>query len=331
MMVNISKKIDQNGVKNFYLFYGQENYLMSYYANEMKKKFISQDFVDMNFDVFSSDIDVSKIINCTKSLPFMSEYRLILIKNSGWFETGKKDDVELFLENINDFCDNAIIIFLEEKIDKRNKLYKKIMDIGFVLEVKSPSRKELIKWIIKICRASQKTITVENAELILKNISSDMYFIKNELEKLISYKKDFLEIAQSDINLLCSQNIETKIFDLIFHMGNKNLQAALEDYNNLIFLKEQPFMILFMIARQFIFILQAKIFSESEKDINSIANLLSTRSFVIINCLKQAKNFSRDILISGIKECRNLDFKIKTGQILLDKLAVENLIIKYTI
>ena len=330
-MVNILKKIEQDGLKNFYLFYGQENYLINYYANEIKKKFISQDLVDMNFDTFNSDMDVSKIINCTKSLPFMSEYRLTLIKNSGWFETGKKDDVELFLENINDFCDNAIIIFLEEKIDKRNRLYKKIMDMGFVLEVKSPSRKELIKWIIKICRASQKTITVENAELILKNIGSDMYFIKNELEKLISYKKDFWEITQSDINLLCSQNIETKIFDLILHMGNKNLKAALEDYNNLIFLKEQPFMILFMIARQFIFILQAKIFHESGKDINSIANLLSTRSFVIIDCLKQAKNFSRDILISGIKECRNLDFKIKTGQILLDKLAVENLIIKYTV
>ena len=330
-MVNILKKIEQDGLKNFYLFYGQENYLINYYANEIKKKFINQDLVDMNFNIFNSDMDVSKIINCTKSLPFMSEYRLTLIKNSGWFETGKKDDVELFLENINDFCDNAIIIFLEEKIDKRNKLYKKIMDIGFVLEVKSPSRKELIKWIIKICRASQKTITVENAELILKNIGSDMYFIKNELEKLISYKKDFWEITQSDINLLCSQNIETKIFDLILHMGNKNLKAALEDYNNLIFLKEQPFMILFMIARQFIFILQAKIFHESGKDINSIANLLSTRSFVIIDCLKQAKNFSHDILISGIKECRDLDFKIKTGQILLDKIAVENLIIKYTI
>lgn len=331
MMVNISKKIDQDGVKNFYLFYGQENYLISYYANEMKNKFVSQDFVDMNFDIFSSDIDASKIINCAKLLPFMSEYRLILIKSSGWFETGNKDDIDLFLKNISDFCEQAIILFLEEKIDKRNKLYKKIMDIGFVLEVKSPSHKELIKWIIKICRASQKIITPENAELILNNIGSDMYFIKNELEKLISYKKDFSEITQSDINLLCSQNIETKIFDLILHMGNKNLKAALEDYNNLIFLKEQPFMILFMIARQFIFILQTKIFYKSGKDINSIANLLSTRSFVIIDCLKQAKNFSREILISGIKECRNLDFKIKTGKILLDKLAVENLIIKYTL
>ena len=74
---------------------------------------------------------------------------MILIKNSGWLEIGKKDDVELFLKGISDFCDHAIVLFLEEKIDKRNKLYKKIMDTGFVLEVKSPSRKELIKWIIK--------------------------------------------------------------------------------------------------------------------------------------------------------------------------------------
>ena len=41
------------------------------------------------------------------------------------------------------------------------------------------------------------------------------------------------------------------------------------------------------------------------------------------------KNFSCDKLICAIRECRELDFKIKTGQT-LDKIAVENLIIKYS-
>ena len=57
-------------------------------------------------------------------------------------------------------------------------------------------------------------------------------------------------------------------------MGNKNLKLAVESYNNLIFLKEQPLMILAMISRQFVLILQAKIFSSNGEDYNSIAKKL---------------------------------------------------------
>ena len=326
-MADILKKIEKDGLKNLYLFYGTENYLIDYYIDAMKKKFVNQNFLDMNFNIFNGN--VFEIIDCAKLLPFMSEHRLILIKESDFFYTGKKNEVEIILKSMPDFCETNILVFVEKKIDKRNKLYKKICDVGEIFEIKSPSKKELIKWIIKIFKRDGKEILPDDAELILKNVGSDMYFLKNEIEKLIGYKNDSDKITRDDINLMCSKNIETKIFDLVFHMGNKNLELALEDYNNLIFLKEQPFMILFMIARQFIFILQAKIFYESGKDINSIANLLNTRSFIVSDCLKQGKNFSCDKLICGIKECREIDFKIKTGQT-LDKIAVENLIIKYS-
>jgi DNA polymerase III, delta subunit len=324
-MINILKEIEQGNPKNFYLFYGEEDYLKNHYVNELKKKFIPEEFSDMNFNIFEENADA--IINCVMSLPFMNEYRLVIIKESGFFYSGKKNETELILKYIDDFPKSSIIIFCESKIDKRNKLYKKICDVGLASEIKKPIDKELVKWIIKICKVNKKIISPENALLILKITMGNMEFLKNELGKLINYCSE--EINSEQINLLCTKSVDAKIFDLVANMGNKNLKLALESYNNLIFLKEQPLMILAMISRQFVLILQSKIFSNSGLDSSSIAQKLGTRSFVISDCLRQSKNFSSDKLICAIKDCLDVDYKVKTGQ-LSDKLAVETLIMKYS-
>lgn len=321
-MSNFLKQIEKNGLKNFYLLYGTENYLIEHYINQIKKKIIPDDFSDMNFNFFEEN--ATAIINSAMALPFMNQYRLIIVKDSGFFYSGKKNETELIFDNIADFPQSSIIIFCESKIDKRNKLYKKICEAGEAFEIKTPSDKELIKWIKKVCSAADKIISDENALLILKTTMGDMNFLKNELDKLICYCDK--EICAQDINLLCTKTIEAGIFNLVAAIGNKNLKLALEHYNNLIFLKEQPLMILTMIARQFTLILQVKTFAQIGE--NSIAQKLGIRSFIVNDCLRQAQNFSCEKLISAIKECSKIDYKIKTGQI-VDKLALETLIVKY--
>lgn len=108
-MINILKEIEQGNLKNFYLFYGEEDYLKNHYVNELKKKFIPEEFSDMNFNIFEENADA--IINCVMSLPFMNEYRLVIIKDSGFFYSGKKNETELILKYIDDFPKSSIIIF----------------------------------------------------------------------------------------------------------------------------------------------------------------------------------------------------------------------------
>ena len=105
-MADILKKIEKDGLKNLYLFYGTENYLIDYYIDAMKKKFVNQNFLDMNFNIFNGN--VFEIIDCAKLLPFMSEHRLILIKESDFFYTGKKNEVDMILKNMPDFCEKNI-------------------------------------------------------------------------------------------------------------------------------------------------------------------------------------------------------------------------------
>ena len=246
-MQKILKEIQAGNIKNFYLIFGEENYLKDYFISQVKKILIPEEFADMNFNMISDDIE--SIINSASSLPFMNKNRLTVIRDSGLFYTGKKNETEKFLNALNNFHDSSVILFCETKIDKRNKLYKKISERGQICEIKKPSNKELTKWIIKVCEANKKIISQQNASLILEITMHDMNFLKNELEKLIAYTSSSQiknigqkidinqeinhEITEKDINLLCTKSLEAKIFDLVAAMGNKNLKTAIENYNNL--------------------------------------------------------------------------------------------------
>lgn len=329
-MKQLKNDIKNKCFKNVYLFYGEENYLKKHYEDKMISNIIPKGAEMMNLDIYDGkNISVDKIIDASSTAPFMNEYRLIIAKASELFTFGRKNDTEKMAMYISDISDTTIIIFSENKVDKRNKLYKEISKLGYCAEFKTPSEKELSDWIIEIFKKSRKNISLKNALYMLKTIGSDMEIILNETNKLIDYKKNSNEINETDIENICTKSLENKIFDLVDSIGNKKSKKALDIYSNLILYKESPIMILSMIARQFKIILQSKYLLKKGLSSDEIAKKLEQRSFVIKECLKQSSNFKYNELLNAFNDCLEYDLKIKTGKI-SDKLGVEMLIIKYS-
>ena len=156
-----------------------------------------------------------------------------------------------------------------------------------------------------------------------------MEILLNEINKLISFKSSGTKITINDIDNICTKSIESKIFDLINFMSNKDMDNAIKIYKNLIVNKTSPFVILNMISRQFRIILQTKYLYNKNYSINNIASELELRDFIVKEAIKQSKNFSIKILLQAINECLEIDNNIKTGKI-IDEVAIELLIIKYS-
>ncbi len=156
-----------------------------------------------------------------------------------------------------------------------------------------------------------------------------MEILLNEINKLISFKGSSTKITINDIDNICTKSIESKIFDLINFMSNKDMDNAIKIYKNLIVNKTSPFVILNMISRQFRIILQTKYLYNKNYSINNIVSELELRDFIVKEAIKQSKNFSIKILLQAINECLEIDNNIKTGKI-IDEIAIELLIIKYS-
>ena len=87
-------------------------------------------------------------------------------------------------------------------------------------------------------------------------------------------------------------------------------------------------MVLSLITRQFRFILETKLLTESGMTNETIAAKLEIRDFAVKEYLRQSKRFPVQIWKEAMKDCLETDLNIKLGKA-AEETAVELLIVKY--
>ena len=168
----------------------------------------------------------------------------------------------------------------------------------------------------------------EVSGLFLQTVGSDMENIEGELMKLIAYKGEEKMISVEDIREVCTVSLEAIVFDLVKAVAEKRPEKAVQIYRQLLFQKESPYMILSLITRQFRFILETKLFSESGLTNDAIAVKLGVRDFAVREYLKQSKRFPAEGWKQAMRDCLQTDLDIKLGKA-AEETAVELLIMKY--
>lgn len=328
-MKNLDNHIKNKTFSNLYVIFGEENYLKNKYEKQFIQTILDENFKMMNFDLFEGkNINITNVIDACNTLPFISEYRLVVLKNTDLLYEAKKEDIETLEKYFDNIPKTTILIFIEQKINKKLKIYKTASKIGSIHQIDTLSEQDLINWITSFLKQKGKTLTTKECLYIIRNVGYNMEILQNELNKLASFKKDE-KITTNDIDCICTKSIESTIFDLINFMANKNMEKALDIYKTLIFNKTSPFLILNMIYRQFKIILQTKYLYNKGYNINNISTQLKLRDFIVREAFNQSKNFNIKTLLNALNNCLQTDNNIKTGKI-NDELGVELLIIKYT-
>lgn len=320
-MQKIKSDIKEGNFSNIYLLYGSEQYLKKLYKNKLKNALLS-DNNTMNYSYFEGKkILIENIIELAQTLPFLSERRLIVIENSEFFKS--QNNLADYMKN---FPNTTYTIFVENEIDKRNRLYKYVKSVGTISEMNGLDENNLKLWIVSLLKSSNKKITNNTLTYFLNQVGTNMLNIQNEIEKLICYCIDEEVITTDAIDTVCITQITNEIFKMIDAIANKQKQLALKLYYNLIALKERPLSILFLITKHFNQLLQIKSLFKNHKTNMEIASQVQIPSFAVSKYISQAKNFNNIQLINNLKYCTNIEEKIKTGE-LNEQIGLEILII----
>lgn len=324
-MKTIDNDIKMGQLKNVYLLYGTEDYLKRQYRDKLKHALVEPDDT-MNFSAYEGkDINPKELIDLSETLPFFKEKRMILVENSGFFKNSCDD----LAEYMSQVPESTCFVFVEEEVDKRSKLFKAASRAGSAVEFETPKEDMLVRWILGRIQREGKKITQSVMQLFLSKTGSDMENIDKELEKLICYTLDKIEISAADVEAICTGQTENKIFEMIDAISAKNQKKALDLYYDLLALKEAPMRILFLIARQFQNLLLIKSMSAKGYPAVSIAKTAGMPSFAVQKNLRQAGAFKINQLKEAIEDCGQAEEDVKTGR-MADQLAVELLIVKYS-
>lgn len=320
----INEHIKNNQFKNVYLIYGEENYLVQQYKNKLKASIAGDD--TMNYAYFEGrKIDVTQLIDTCNTLPFFAERRLVIVEDSGFFKAAN-DTVTDYIKNIPEYL---IVVFVENEVDKRNRLFKTVSDKGYVCEMKYQDEATLTRWIVDMLGRENKKISKAALALLLDKCGVEMENIHSEMEKLICYCYNKEAVEDKDVEAICTNRTVGKIFDMVTAIASHNQKKALELYYDLLLVKEPPMKILYLITRQFNQLLQVKELSSHHIDNKTMAQQMGIAPFLVGKYLAQAKGFSSEALRTALYDMADMEEAVKTGN-MQENLAVELIIIKYS-
>ena len=98
MEAQLKNDIKNKTFKNVYVFTGDEKYLADYYSKEICSALVDEDMKEFNFLKLSTLPSPEDIDAFASSYPFMSEHKVMLVKDTGIMKSAPEDIKEYFTE-----------------------------------------------------------------------------------------------------------------------------------------------------------------------------------------------------------------------------------------
>ncbi len=298
-------------MKDVYLIYSNDYFLI--------KKEIDKLIKDVK-DVVKYDLSVCKINDLLDdaSCPSIFGDKKVLIGENAYFLTTNKTNVNHDLEYFERYLeaqnhDNVIILtILEDKLDERKKIVKKLKQYANVIYKDIPSN--IPSFVINEFKSFGYDIDYETANYFVDYVGKNVDVIISEINKMVVYKQNDKKITKENILEISSKAFNDNIFELCDGIINKNYEKTFNSYNDLMALKEEPIKIIALLASQFTLIYQCKLLLNDGKNIKEIEDILKVHPYRIK--LATNANYNITAIKNILIKLHNLDYDIKSGKIL---------------
>ncbi len=329
-MKQLREQIKNKTFSPIYLFVGEEKFLIDVYKERIVDNVFDGQDKMMNFDQFNQDNkDIDKIESSLETLPFFADKRVVLLDYLDLFNSKNKSKNERVHDGLKKLSESTMCLIVEEKVDKRSKLYKLVKEKGTIVEFNFLSEKELIQYIARELKKAEMNISSYDARYLIDTVGYELRSVAKEVSKLIDYMGHDQIVTREAIDDVCSKHLEGKIFDLVDALGMRNREKGLKLYQDMVTIKEPIQRVLFMISRQYTLIYQSKLLNEKRQTNSHIAKELKVPDFVVRKLINQGNRFSHERIKSTIKELVELEYESRTGKINLET-GLELFILKST-
>ena len=305
-----------------YVFLGNEINLLKRRIDGLKRELNINNIIEYDFD----DSNIIDILNEANYVDLFNEKKLIIVSNFSFKKVKDVYEKELlrYIDNMND---NVIILkCIDESLDERKNITKKLREKCKVEEIKKMDYKELHEYITNMFVSNNKKITYNQVKEILNRCEYNDDLAINETEKLLLYKLGEDVITDDDIDKVVSKSSEKEVFTLSDAVMKKNLKQIFNSYNILIRSGIEPVVLIDNLARQFRTLYQVKILCKT-MDEKEISRKLGLNPYVVKKAHENVNNYEEEELINNLYELSNLDIDIKVKG--LDKYKVlENFFLK---
>lgn len=290
-----------------YLLYGTNDFAIQ---KEIEK--ITKDFDKMNISKYDlTEDDIKDVISDAETFSMFADSKVVIVENAAIFTSSGSGDLETLENYLAHINPNTILIFTvnEEKVDERKKITKKIKkDYKLISFNQNETPNSLVRNLL-----NDYNITSSNINLLIDRVGTNPLILENEVNKIKLYKDD-KTVTKEDIINLTTKRPEIDIFKLIEDIVMKNKDEALEIYNEMLKVNEEPLKIVILLASQFRLMYQAKELAKKGYSEKNISEVLKVHPYRVKLALQKGKKYKAETLLNYLNALADIDIAIKTGK-----------------
>ena len=309
-ILDVLPSISKGNLKPVYYFYGEDYYLLQNALKAIEtaaSSFITSDFDKETF--YGEGKSLDEIISFASAFPFGSEKKLIIVKQ---FEKVKdKKPLKLYAESPVDF---TVIVFIHDGTisNVNSEPYKTLLAQNYLFEAKELKGKNLLKWLMGYVEKKDKTITEENAQMLMDISGESRTMLENQLEKIITFMNEEKEITFEHIRLLSTKLKQYSIFDLQNVIGKKEGDKALKIAFNLLDNGAEPVFIIAMLTRYFTGVTRVGELTQMKTAPQQAARIVGTHPYFYKDYQQARMNYTDENLTNVFRSLLNADLSVKT-------------------
>ncbi len=177
------------------------------------------------FSAGPGEISASEVLDELRTLPFLTEKRVVLVKCADAFISENRELLERYFDNP---CPTGVLILTVSSWDERTKLAKKLPSVGKLLRVSQPRRWQLPRRLVQYAHdAHDKNLGVTAAELLIELAGDELVRLYGEIDKLALFAHNGKWITEQHIESLIGHNRIFNVFAVINSVITGNVAQAI--------------------------------------------------------------------------------------------------------
>ena len=260
----ISGALKSGQIGNFYIFHGEERYLLEHALIKLREKLCPDGHSSFNYKRFEGkDVSFELLEDSINTLPAFAEKTLLEIHD---FNIFKGDERQRFLEIFSDLPDYICVVFvyntIEYKPDGRQKINKDILKHAEVVEFITADQDRLTKWIIRRFEDAGKKISKTDAEYIALITGGLMTVLTGEIEKAAAFAAGET-VTRGDIDAVVTPGLDAVAYKLTDALARREYKNASHILSDLLEMREAPHKLIYSISQKMRQLLAARVCFEN--------------------------------------------------------------------
>lgn len=299
-----------------YVFHGEENFLLRYYLEQLRRLLLDALTESFNYHRFTPEtFDLQSFADAVENLPMMAESTMVQVDDIDLFKLSESDRERMaaILSDIPDYC---TVVFTYETVawkpDKRQKKLWEAVSGGTIVEFARQEQRDLIPWVTRHFAARKKHISADLCAYLIDITGGTMTALGGEIDKICAYSGAD-EIRKSDIDAVTEPVLDAVVFQMTDLLSQGKYAGALGKLNQLLKMQQEPIAILGAVGGHFRRLGTARTLLDHGRNASELMKLCGIPEYPARKTMEAARRFSPEFCAKAAELVLETDHAMKTS------------------